>query len=78
MSVLSSGVSFQRLLTSHDVLAAAWSLIGSEILIWLLAYYFTRVTITHIPSWPSVFQPLVSGGDSKIVTQVRSMFVRQR
>jgi O-antigen/teichoic acid export membrane protein len=63
---------------SYGAQAGAWALIASEIAIWGLASFFVRVTITHIPIWPFVLQPLIGGGDSKIVTQVRSMFVRQR
>jgi O-antigen/teichoic acid export membrane protein len=66
------------LTASYGIQAAAWALIASEILIWVLAYYFVRLTIANIPVWPSVGPSCVNVGERKILTQFRSIFVRQR
>jgi O-antigen/teichoic acid export membrane protein len=49
------------LIPGHGFLGAAWALLISEVFIWSLAYYFVRRTITHVPIWSSVSQPLVGG-----------------
>jgi O-antigen/teichoic acid export membrane protein len=66
------------LTASYGIQAAAWALIASEIFIWVLAYYFVRLTIAHIPVWPSIWPSFVNVGERKILAQFRSIFVRQR
>lgn len=46
---------------SYGLLGAAWALVVSEVLIWSLAYYFVRRTITSIPIWSHMFRPLMGG-----------------
>lgn len=49
------------LIPSYGLLGAAWALISSEVLIWSLAYYFVRRTITDIPLWPYVSRAVIGG-----------------
>jgi len=49
------------LIPTYGLLGAAWALVASEVLIWILAYHFVRSTITQIPIWPHVWRPLVGG-----------------
>jgi PST family polysaccharide transporter len=63
---------------SYGVQAAAWALIASEVLIWVLAYYFVRRTIALGPISRSALQPLHVGVERRVFAQVRSLFVRQR
>ena len=49
------------LIPSFGMVGASWALIASEALIWGLTYYFVRRTITHIPIWAPISQPLLGG-----------------
>lgn len=56
----SLNITLNLLLTrSYGMQAAAWALVASEACIWVLAAYFVRHAITHIPLWPSMLQPLI-------------------
>jgi PST family polysaccharide transporter len=40
---------------------AAWTMLGSEVLTGILAYYFVRYKITPIPIWSHLLKPLLAG-----------------
>jgi O-antigen/teichoic acid export membrane protein len=43
------------------MMGAAWALVISEAIIWLVAYYFVRRTIAVIPVFRNIWRPIVAG-----------------
>jgi O-antigen/teichoic acid export membrane protein len=49
------------LIPPYGPLGAAIALVASEVLIWALADYFVRRTITPVAAWPHISRPLIGG-----------------
>jgi len=43
------------------MMGAAWALVISEVVIWLVAYYFVRRTIAVIPVFRNIWRPMIAG-----------------
>jgi O-antigen/teichoic acid export membrane protein len=43
------------------MMGAAWALVISEAVIWLVAYYFVRRTIAVIPVFRNIWRPMIAG-----------------
>lgn len=50
------------LIPAFSVQGAAWSLILSEVIIWVVAYAFVHRTVVSISVWPALRMPLLAGG----------------
>jgi O-antigen/teichoic acid export membrane protein len=43
------------------MMGAAWALVLSEVVIWMVAYYFVRRTIAVIPVFRNIWRPMIAG-----------------
>lgn len=49
------------LIPAYGLPGAAWAMVLSEVLIWIMAYYFVRRRVGHIATLPHLYRPLAGG-----------------